>query len=60
MLGTAFPPDDGERDAVLACFQAWIDAGLASWGVNEAGGTELHLANGNAFLLQDDGIVRLR
>jgi hypothetical protein len=36
-----------------------VDSGFASWWINEAGGTELHLANGQAFLLQDEGIVCL-
>lgn len=55
--GAASPPDGGERDAVLKCFQLWVDAGFANWRVNESGGRELHLANGKSFLLQTDGIV---
>jgi hypothetical protein len=37
-----------------------VDSELAGWRINEAGGTELHLIDGKAFLLQDEGIVRLR
>ena len=49
-----------ERDAVLRYFQALVDDEFASWWVNEAGGTELQLVDGEAFLLQDNGIIRLR
>jgi hypothetical protein len=49
-----------ERDAVLRCLQGLVDDEFASWWINEAGGTELHFVDGKTFLLQDDGIVRLR
>ena len=48
------------RDEVLRCFQELVDNESASWWINEGGGTELHFANGKAFLLQDEGIVCLR
>jgi hypothetical protein len=48
------------RDEVLRCLQELVDGGLASWWINEAGGTELHFIDGKAFLLQHDGIVCLR
>jgi len=60
MLSAPFRPDGAERDEVLRCFQKLVDNGFASWWLNEAGGTELHFANGKAFLLQDEGIVCLR
>lgn len=60
MPSACFRPDGGERDEVLRCLEELVDSGFASWWINEAGGTELHLANGQAFLLQDEGIVCLR
>jgi hypothetical protein len=61
-IAQALPTAAGgaERDAVLRYFQALVDDEFASWWINEAGGTELHFVDGEAFLLQDDGIVRLR
>lgn len=59
-LSAPFRPDGAERDAVLRCLQELVDGGLASWWINDAGGTELHFVDGKAFLLQHDGIVCLR
>ena len=59
-LSTPFRPDGAERDEVVRCLQELVDGGLASWWINEAGGTELHFIDGKAFLLQHDGIVCLR
>jgi hypothetical protein len=53
-------PDDDERDEVIRRFQALVDGGSASWWIDDTGSLELHLANGNAFLLQGDGVLRLR
>ena len=59
-LGTSFRPDGAERDKVLRWLQELVDGGFASWWINEAGGTELHFVDGKAFLLQAEGIARLR
>ena len=61
-IAQAVPEVSGgtERDAVLRYLQGLVDDEFASWWVNETGGTELHLLDGKTFLLQDDGIVRLR
>jgi hypothetical protein len=59
-LSAPFPPGGAERDEVFRCLQELVDGGLASWWINEAGGTELHFFDGKAFLLQHDGIVCLR
>jgi len=56
----SFRPDRAERDAVFRYLQELVDSELAGWWINEAGGTELRLIDGKAFLLQDEGIVRLR
>ena len=55
-----FRSDGAERDEVLRCFQELVDNGFGRWWINEAGGTELHFADGKAFLLQDEGVVCLR
>jgi len=60
LSSASFQPDVGERDEVLLYLEELVGSGFASWWINEAGGTELHLANGQAFLLQDEGIVCLR
>jgi hypothetical protein len=60
MLCADFRRDGAERDEVLRSFQELVDQGFASWWINEAGGTELHFADGKAFLLQDEGIACLR
>ena len=59
-LSTSFRPDGAERDVVFRYLQALVDGEFASWWINEAGGTELHFVDGKVFLLQDEGIVRLR
>lgn len=59
-LSTPFHPDEAERDEVVRCLQELVDDGVASWWINEAGGTELHFIDGKAFLLQNDGLVCLR
>jgi hypothetical protein len=59
-LSTSFRPDRAERDALFRYLQELVDGELAGWWINEAGGTELHLIDGTAFLLQDERIVRLR
>lgn len=51
---------DDERDEAIRSFQALVDGGSAGWWIGDAGSVELHLANGNAFLLKDDGVLRLR
>jgi predicted RNA-binding protein with PUA-like domain len=53
-------PDETGRDAAVEYFQALVDGGFATWRMNEAGATELHLANGNVFLLGSHGVKRLR
>jgi hypothetical protein len=59
-LSTPLRPDGAERDEVHRFLQELVDGGLASWWINETGGTELHFIDGKAFLLRHDGIVCLR
>jgi hypothetical protein len=61
----AMPPrnvshDHSARKEVIRALQGLVDGEIASWWINEAGDTEIHLRDGTAFLLRGDGVVRLR
>lgn len=47
------------KHQVMADLQAFVDAGLAQWRVNDDGDTELHLNSGEVFLIGENDLVRL-
>jgi hypothetical protein len=48
------------RRQVEAYCQSLVDAGAAQWRINDAGYTELHMGNGETYLLGELGVTRLR
>jgi hypothetical protein len=48
------------RRQVEAYCQSLVDAGAARWRINDAGYAELHMNNGETYLLGGLGITRLR
>jgi hypothetical protein len=51
---------DDLRREVEEVFHEHVQAGLAVWRVNERGDTELYLNTGEAFVLHETGLTRLR
>ena len=52
-------PSEARRQVETFC-QSLVDAGTAQWRINDAGYAELHMGNGEAYLLGDLGVTRLR
>jgi hypothetical protein len=48
------------RRQVAAYCQSLVDIGAAEWRVDKAGVTELHLESGQAYLLGECGMTRLK
>jgi hypothetical protein len=48
------------RRKVESWCQELVDAGAAQWRVNDAGGTELQLRTGEAYLFGESGVTRCR
>lgn len=40
--------------------QSLVDAGKARWWINDDGDAELHMGSGEAYLLNDLGVTRLK
>ncbi len=63
MKSTAARPTNDLSDArrqVEAYCQSLVDAGAAEWRSNDAGRSELHMNSGEAYLLDERGVTRLR
>jgi hypothetical protein len=52
-------PSEARRQVEAYC-QSLVDAGAAQWRINDAGCAELHMDNGETYLLGQLGITRLR
>jgi hypothetical protein len=52
-------PSEARRQVEAYC-QSLVVAGVAQWRINDAGYAELHMGNGETYLLGDLGITRLR
>lgn len=50
---------DPRREVEAYC-QALVDTGQAQWRVDDQGRAELHLVGGEAYLLGEFGVTRLR
>ncbi|WP_201313093.1 hypothetical protein [Dyella sp. EPa41] len=48
------------RREVEVLFKSLVETGHAQWHVNDEGQVELHMENGEIYLLGDLGITRLR
>jgi hypothetical protein len=48
------------RRQVEAYCQSLVDIGAAEWQVDKAGATKLHLESGEAYLLWEWGLTRLK
>jgi hypothetical protein len=48
------------RRQVESYCQSLVDTGTAQWRVNDDGDTELHIDSGEAYLLGELGVTRLR
>jgi hypothetical protein len=48
------------RRQVESYCQSLVDAGKARWWINDVGNAELHMDSGEAYLLGELGVTRLR
>ncbi|MGB3070506.1 MAG: hypothetical protein WBC18_18270 [Ottowia sp.] len=50
---------DARREVEAFC-QGLVEAGAAQWRMSESGEIELHMESGEAYLLGEQGITRLK
>lgn len=63
MNAISISPTDGLSEArrqVESCCQSLVDAGAAQWRINDDGTAELRMRNGEAYLLGELGVTRLK
>jgi hypothetical protein len=52
-------PSEAQRQVEAYC-QSLVDVGAARWQISNAGYAELHMDNGEIYLLGEAGVTRLR